>query len=115
MPTRSALRALARYAWPGNVRELRAEVARWVVFCDERVDVEDLSPEIRECVEAATSASSSERPHRPTEVRTLAEHVHAVERAVIDETLARNAGNLAKSARELGIDRNTLKRKIRGA
>ena len=115
MPTRSALRALARYTWPGNVRELRAEVARWVVFCDERVDVEDLSPEIRECVEAATSASSSERPHRPREVRTLAEHVHAVERAVIDETLARNAGNLAKSARELGIDRNTLKRKIRGA
>jgi DNA-binding NtrC family response regulator len=35
------------YAWPGNVRELRAEVARWVVFCDDRVELEDLSPEIQ--------------------------------------------------------------------
>src|SRR6185312_7524803 len=45
--SREALRALSSYAWPGNVRELRAEVMRWGVFCDERVDVADLAPEIR--------------------------------------------------------------------
>lgn len=116
MPTRSALGALARYAWPGNVRELRAEVARWVVFCDERVDVEDLSPEIREAVQFVPSAKSMSGPRvGSVGALTLAEHVRAVEREVIDATLARNAGNLAKSARELGIDRNTLKRKVRGA
>ena len=37
-----------------------------------------------------------------------------VEDAVIARALERNEGNLSRTARELRIDRNTLKRKLRG-
>ena len=115
-PTRAAWRAMQGYAWPGNVRELRAEVARWTVFCDARVGVEDLSPEIRSAKppvvgheKIARRALARSAPPRP-----LAEIVREVEDAVIARALERNEGNLSRTARELRIDRNTLKRKLRG-
>ncbi len=115
--TREALRALSIYAWPGNVRELRAEVMRWGVFCDERVDVADLAPEIRgagplpsrlpgpSLVAAAPAGGAGEVP-------TLAAAVEAAERAAIAAALDAEKGNLSRTARALGIDRNTLKRKL---
>jgi two-component system response regulator AtoC len=100
-------RLLRAYPWPGNVRELRAEVTRWAVFCDAVVGAEDLSPAIRgeirrpaAVVQAAPVAG------------TLGERVEAVERAAITEVLGRHGGNLMATARELDIDRNTLKRKL---
>jgi two-component system, NtrC family, response regulator AtoC len=108
--SREALRALSSHAWPGNVRELRAEVMRWGVFCDERVDVADLAPEI--------VAPATQRPSPPIaagvtgEVPTLAAAVEAAERAAITAALASEKGNLSRTARALGIDRNTLKRKL---
>jgi DNA-binding NtrC family response regulator len=109
-PTRDALRALSSYAWPGNVRELKAEVMRWAVFCDERVDLADLAPEVlgRSRATGASREASTARP-RPT---TLAEAVKTAEREVIAIGLLANGKNLSRTARELGIDRNTLKRKL---
>jgi DNA-binding NtrC family response regulator len=117
-PTRSALEAMRRYAWPGNVRELRAEVARWRVFCDERVDVDDLAPEIRKAVAPpkrpeSPAAETSPRVAIELDARPLAAAVAELEDAMIRAALDRTAGNLARAARELAIDRNTLKRKLR--
>ena len=119
MPTRAAWRALQGYAWPGNVRELRAEVARWLVFCEDRVEVEDLSPEIQ----AAMGEPRGGAGRRAKEIvpallarggkpRPLAELVEELEQRCIEAALERNQGNLSRTARELGIDRNTLKRKL---
>jgi DNA-binding NtrC family response regulator len=106
--TRDALRALGSYPWPGNVRELRAEVMRWGVFCDERVDVSDLAAEIR-----SPSARRAAAKHATTaEPTTLAEAVEAAERAAIGAAMAAEKGNISRAARALGIDRNTLKRKL---
>jgi two-component system response regulator AtoC len=121
MPTREAWRAMQAYAWPGNVRELRAEVARWLVFCDERVEFEDLSPEIQAALGTrATSGKKSghaELMPRLTNargaLRALPELVEELETSAIEHALEQNVGNLAKTARDLGIDRNTLKRKLR--
>lgn len=120
MPTRAAWRALQGYSWPGNIRELRAEVARWLVFCEERVELEDLSPEIR----ASASAQPSPAGKRTRELmpnltsrgkpRALSELVEELEQRAIEGALERNEGNLSRAARELGIDRNTLKRKLPG-
>lgn len=118
LPTRSAFRALMSYDWPGNVRELRAEVARWSVFCEERVELQDLSPEIQ----AAAAGVAPNRRKQPDLMpklskegspRSLAELVDEVTERAVQAALTRNQGNLLRTARELGIDRNTLKRKLR--
>lgn len=104
--TPRAAQALAAYRWPGNVRELRSEVARWKVFCAKQVDLEDLSPEI---LGAPPEAPDRTAPHR---VEPLAVAVRGAEERAIAGALAREGGNLSRTARALGIDRNTLKRKM---
>lgn len=114
MPTRAAWRALQAYSWPGNVRELRAEVARWLVFCDDRVELEDLAPEIRSAAPLLAAGVSSKPLARAKGAapRPLAEILAEVEQQVISSTLHRHGGNISRTARDLGIDRNTLKRKL---
>ena len=119
--TRAAWRALRRYSWPGNVRELRAEVMRWRVFCEGRVTLDDLSPEIA----AADGQSDVGAPQgvridgRSTSdaqsgvLEPLGDVVARAERAAIENALALLDHNLSRVARRLQIDRNTLKRKIR--
>ena len=113
-PSARAWAALRGYAWPGNVRELRAEVVRWTVFCEGEVRFEELSPEIRssEIGAAQRAAPEPEGGAREGELASLAARVEAAERAALGEALERFAGNLSASARGLGIDRNTLKRKL---
>jgi len=100
----SVWEALRRYPWPGNVRELRAEVQRWELLTDEVVGWSDLSPEIRGVEERAAVV--------PGELRPLAEQVADVERAAVSEAMERTGGNRSAAARALGVDRNTLKRKL---
>ena len=106
--TPEAMRVLAAYAWPGNVRELRSEVHRWTVFCDGEVAPSDLAPEIRR----GAAGHALRPPPQPSHATTLAAAVLAAERAAIAAALASHAGNLSQTARALGIERNTLKRKL---
>ncbi|MFT7581881.1 MAG: two-component system response regulator AtoC, partial [Myxococcota bacterium] len=107
--TRSAWHALQRYRWPGNVRELKAEVRRWTVFCDALVEVDDLSPEIVAASPPATVSSESAETPIAMAWPTLAD----TEAGAIRAAFAANDGNISRTARVLGIDRNTLKRKLR--
>lgn len=97
------------------MRELRAEVARWVVFCEDRVELEDLAPEIRSASPVQVSRGVSPPGvgfKKQAASRPLAEILAEVEQQVISKTLREHNGNLSRTARELGIDRNTLKRKL---
>ncbi|MCA9684478.1 MAG: sigma 54-interacting transcriptional regulator [Myxococcales bacterium] len=122
-PDPAAWAALRRHSWPGNVRELRAEVVRWTVFCEGRVGVEDLSPEIRDggpprpaIVTAPTSTPTPTptpiEPTRTSAILPLAERIAAVEIEALRQAMVVLDGNLSAIARALGIDRNTLKRKL---
>jgi DNA-binding NtrC family response regulator len=107
--TPEAMRLLAAYPWPGNVRELRSEVHRWAVFCDHEVTAADLAPEIRQ----GGAALAQPRPGpRGGPTTTLAAAVRDAEHAAIAAALAAHGGNLSGTARTLGIERNTLKRKL---
>jgi DNA-binding NtrC family response regulator len=104
-----ALEALRRYRWPGNVRELRNVVERALVLGDgPELELDDLPPELVHAAPAG-AAKVAMPLAEPGRIRTLAE----LERDAIAAALAATAGNKARAAALLGIDRTTLYRKLK--
>jgi two-component system response regulator HydG len=94
-----ALQALRTYYWPGNVRELENVIQRLVVMTDgELVEVADLPSLMRFSALRETGMN-----------RTLAE----VEAEYIRNVLASVGGNKTQAASILGIDRKTLREKLK--
>jgi two-component system, NtrC family, response regulator AtoC len=98
-----ALDRLLRHGWPGNIRELRNVLERAMIVGrgTDRIDVRHLPAEVRD----SSSVPNAEH-HVP---RTLEE----VERAHIERTLRVHDANRTHAARELGISRATLIKKIK--
>ncbi len=95
----AVLRVVASYYWPGNVRELENFVQRIVVMNErECVEVADLPEPMR--FSAARESGLN---------RTLAE----VEAEHIKNVLAGVDGNKSRAAEILGIDRKTLRDKLK--
>jgi DNA-binding NtrC family response regulator len=123
-----ALDALQNYHWPGNVRELQNYVERAVVLAAGDEFTVDLLPEV---------VLRGERPrayrNRPVDVETLtfdlvqqglhdatanednlhAKIVNRVERELIAQVMASCDGVQTKAATKLGINRNTLHKKLK--
>jgi len=97
--TDRALQALRHYPWPGNVRELENLMQRLVVMADsEVIDAPHLPSYMR--FSAARDSGFD---------RTLAE----VEAEYVRNVLANVDGNKTRAARILGIDRKTLREKLK--
>jgi DNA-binding NtrC family response regulator len=95
----AALQVLRRYRWPGNVRELENVVQRLVVMAEgDLIDVPDLPSLMRF---SALNKGGFDR--------TLAE----VEVEYIRNVLASVNGNRTRAAEILGIDRKTLRDKLK--
>ena len=91
--TRDALTAIQAHAWPGNVRELENRVKRAVVMTDgARISAADLE------LESVTAADG----------RALRDVRADFERETIQRALAKNRGNVSRTAAELGVSRPTL-------
>jgi len=94
-----ALQVLRDYYWPGNVRELGNVIQRLVVMTDgDAIDAPDLPSLMRFSALRKTGFD-----------RTLAE----VEAEYIRNVLASVSGNKTRAAAVLGIDRKTLRDKLR--
>ena len=104
--TEGALDLLGAYPWPGNVRELLNEVERCVtrVGVGGVIDVEELSSSIRN-----RGGAARQRVGARGSLRQMVEHL---ERTAIQETLTRCEGNISQAARELGVSRPGLRKKI---
>jgi two-component system response regulator HupR/HoxA len=103
--TPATLDCLAAYPWPGNVRELQNEIQRMLVLSDgPELTPDALAPHIRQAglAEALVDVPAA----------GLRGRVDALESRVLAEALARNAGNLSKTARELGLSRVGLAKKM---
>jgi len=96
------LELIGSYPWPGNVRELRNVLERALLLArgTAAVQPQHLPAEVR---------GAGDELALPHVSRSLAE----VERAHIDRTLRAHAANRTRAARELGISRATLIKKIR--
>lgn len=95
--TTSALKLLVEYNWPGNVRELENVIERALVIGQGREIVPD------------------DLPFQPKELSSDAatKSLMMLEQKHIQRILNENNWNISKTARELGIDRQTLYNKIK--
>jgi DNA-binding NtrC family response regulator len=117
---------LRRYAWPGNVRELQSVVKQALLYASGPVLIpEFLPPALR----GGTSGAKSAAPAMPGAAdpwqefiaarlregtsNLYAEWLAAGERRLMKQVMAHTGGNLSEAARLLGINRRTLRIKLR--
>jgi two-component system nitrogen regulation response regulator GlnG len=134
--TADAMAYLRNHAWPGNVRELENLIRRLAaLYSQEVIDVSVIREEL---VEAPGEIASGTRTPAALEGESLGDSVERhlreyfaahkselpasglydrvlreVERPLIELTLAATRGNQLKAAKLLGLNRNTLRKKIR--
>jgi two-component system nitrogen regulation response regulator NtrX len=93
------------YDWPGNVRELRNMVERLVIMAPgDTITPEDLPPPLR---------LREPLPVGDGSPQSLREAREAFERAFIISELRANAWNITRTAKQLGIGRVNLWRKLK--
>jgi two-component system, NtrC family, nitrogen regulation response regulator GlnG len=126
---RSALDCLMRYGWPGNVRELENLVRRLVVLNSaEVIHADAVDGELSHtAVEASPATGDSLGTAAETHLRRyFAAHggslparglydrvLREIERPLIALSLEATRGNQIRAAELLGLNRNTLRKKIR--
>ncbi|MCX7825499.1 MAG: sigma-54 dependent transcriptional regulator [Verrucomicrobiae bacterium] len=107
--TPEAMSALQLYSWPGNVRELRTAIERAVVLArGEKITLRDLPPAVRATVETAREQGAVS----PDQLVKSAMTMREAERLMIIHALKATDGNRSLAAKQLGISRRTLHRKI---
>jgi transcriptional regulator with GAF, ATPase, and Fis domain len=104
------------YSWPGNVRELNAavEAACFRARYDRRefVCLEDIR--LVECPVSRTHGAQDPKiMDTPEYLGSLFEQVEEFKRAAIMRALEKANGNQVAAARDLGVDRGTIRRLLR--
>ncbi|MFC1551520.1 sigma-54-dependent transcriptional regulator [Candidatus Latescibacterota bacterium] len=97
-----AMNAMINYNWPGNVRELEHLIKRAVALCEDR----EVDPfEIFKGISCITPEFFSENQQL--------QQLNEVEKKHIEQMLEKFRYNKSRTALALGIDRKTLRSKIR--
>ncbi|MGZ4954757.1 MAG: sigma-54 interaction domain-containing protein [Methylobacter sp.] len=101
--SKAALKTLKAYPWPGNIRELRNLCERLSILLAGRViEPENLPPEFTtRYISNTPAATDFTLPENGLQLDTL-------EANLIHQALNRTNGNRSKSAKLLGISRDTL-------
>jgi len=122
--TKEAMAHLKRHDWPGNVRELENTLKRAALLSSDQLltpnDFPGLVPEparkeADESLEAliANKLLATFSPMDVNELNNLYQMVlHQMERPLISIILEKTRGNQVRAAEILGINRNTLRKKI---
>lgn len=101
------LSMLQRYPWPGNIRELENCIERAVIFCQGSV----ILPQHLLVSDGSAAAQPTSEPSGPAgdDLRTLQE----VEKEHVTRVLRYHNYNQTRTAQTLGIDRKTLRNKVK--
>ncbi len=95
----NTLKKLQQYAWPGNVRELQHSIERAIIMTDTNV----LQP-----FDFHLTSSKGKIDELKLENYNLEE----VEKIIILKVLKKHAGNISNAAKELGLTRTSLYRRM---
>ena len=127
-----AIERLKQHRWPGNVRELENLVRRLAALYSQETIGSDVIEQ--ELAEAAPKEAPATAPERESLAESVDRHIreyfaahqdrlppnglydrvlHEIERPLLSITLAATRGNQVKAAELLGLNRNTLRKKIR--
>jgi len=100
--TNEVTAALLAYDYPGNVRELENIIEHCFVLCEgEIIEAKHLPSSVRPALKKENAKNSE-----PATIKQM-------EIILITQALRRNNGNKTATAKELGIDKSTLFRKIK--
>ncbi len=109
-----ALRAAQAYHWPGNVRALRHAIERAVILSEgpyyEAIDLQLDSP-----IEYATedvSNTDQETPESSVISGSLDLNIERTEKRLVEKALQIHRFNISKAAKELGLTRAALYRRM---
>ncbi|MCR9219982.1 MAG: nitrogen regulation protein NR(I) [Alphaproteobacteria bacterium] len=137
--TGGAMDRLRQHRWPGNVRELENLVRRLAaLYAEDTIGVDVIEAELADGAALAANGGGEGGSDRPGDGESLGEAVertlkrffaahgealppnglyervlHEVERPLIELCLDATRGNQIKAAELLGLNRNTLRKKIR--
>ena len=94
-----ALKKLQKYRWPGNIRELRHTLERAIILADSSMlqPTDFLFPESEKEVEGVVFDNFN---------------LEEVEKTVIRKALKKHEGNISHAAKELGLTRTSLYRRM---
>lgn len=92
------LNRMEAYPWPGNIRELQHALERAVIM----EDTDNLLP-------AVTHSLAHENHNAPEQADY---NLEEVEKRAIKQAISKHQGNISKAAKELGLGRTTLYRKM---
>lgn len=98
--SKQAYQELLAYDWPGNIRELQHMIERGLILSDGN------------CIKSFNLASEYEPPMLNEEEEIQSLNLADIEKKAIQAALKKHQGNLSQAARELGLGRTTLYRKM---
>lgn len=96
----SALQLLQHYSWPGNIRELQHAIERAIIMAEsDELDSRDFF-----------FLSAKPTPEKITASQTY--NLDEVEKNMIQKAIDKNGGNISKAAKDLGLTRASLYRRL---
>jgi sigma-54 dependent transcriptional regulator, acetoin dehydrogenase operon transcriptional activator AcoR len=114
-----ALECLTEHSWPGNIRELRNVIRSAFAICDDNIiRLRDLPAQLSAArttfAGSGTNGSTTHEPPVPTIMpQETALPLARAERDALLSAIRVNRGNLCHTAKQLGISRNSLYRKLK--
>lgn len=96
----SAIKKLQKYSWPGNIRELQHAIERAIIMSDN----DALTPD--------DFFFLAQKPDPQVNVESDTFNLDDVEKNVIQKAVNKHNGNISKAAKELGLTRASLYRRL---
>ena len=98
--SQSTLRRLEKHNWPGNIRELQHAVERAVIMSDSNI------------LEPTDFFLSQMEEAKESSITPVSMNLEETEKMLIRKVIDKHGGNISKAAKELGLTRASLYRRI---